>query len=150
MLSVFISAQLFINIIFLIFFIFFYFSLPQSSFGSFSSLLTFCPPAPVELTTNIVDNSSLFPLSCLSHTLSLLISLLPLSYRPFFSKKEGAQWKISDIFAKFQRNITLFYFIQARIAQFVAIRLGTGEVPGSNPGKGENFSVRISNLIVRI
>ena len=29
--------------------------------------------------------------------------------------------------------------IQARIAQLVAYRLGTSEVPGSNPGKGENF-----------
>ena len=32
--------------------------------------------------------------------------------------------------------------IQARIAQLVAYRLGTGKVPGSNPGKGENFSVK--------
>ena len=40
--------------------------------------------------------------------------------------------------------------IQARIAQLVAYRLGTGEVPGSHPDKGENFSVKISNWIVRI
>ena len=40
--------------------------------------------------------------------------------------------------------------IQARIAQLVAYRLGTEKVPGSNPGKGENFSVKISNWIVRI
>ena len=40
--------------------------------------------------------------------------------------------------------------IQARIAQLVVYRLGTGEVPGSNPGKGENFSVIVSNWIVRI
>ena len=40
--------------------------------------------------------------------------------------------------------------IQARIAQLVAYRLGTGEVPGSNPGKGENFSVKLSNWIVQI
>ena len=33
--------------------------------------------------------------------------------------------------------------IQARIAHLVAHRLGTGEVPGSNPGKGENFSMKI-------
>ena len=32
--------------------------------------------------------------------------------------------------------------IQARIAQLVAYRLGTGEVLGSNPGKGDNFSVK--------
>ena len=38
--------------------------------------------------------------------------------------------------------------IQARIAQLVAYRLGTGKVPGSNPSKGENFSVKISNWIV--
>ena len=35
--------------------------------------------------------------------------------------------------------------IQARIAQLVSYRLGTGEVPGSNPSKGENFSIKISN-----
>ena len=29
--------------------------------------------------------------------------------------------------------------IQARIAQLVAYRISTGEVPGSNSGKGENF-----------
>ena len=40
--------------------------------------------------------------------------------------------------------------IQARIAQLVAYRLGTGMVPGSNPGKGDNFSVKISNWIVQI
>ena len=33
---------------------------------------------------------------------------------------------------------SFFKFIQARIAQLVAYRLGTGEVPGSNPGKGKN------------
>ena len=37
--------------------------------------------------------------------------------------------------------------IQARIAQLVAYRLGTGEVLGSNPGKGENFSMKISNWL---
>ena len=30
-------------------------------------------------------------------------------------------------------------------SQLVAYRLGTGEVPGSNPDKGENFSMKISN-----
>ena len=40
--------------------------------------------------------------------------------------------------------------IQARIAQLSAYRLGTREFPGSNPCKGENFSVKISNWIVRI
>ena len=39
-------------------------------------------------------------------------------------------------------------FIQAMIAQLVAYRLGTREVLGSNPGKGQNFSVKISNWIV--
>ena len=34
------------------------------------------------------------------------------------------------------------YGIQARIAQLLAYRLGSGEVLGSNPGKGENFSVK--------
>ena len=39
--------------------------------------------------------------------------------------------------------------IQARIAQLVAYQLGTGEVPGSNPGKGENYSLKISNWITQ-
>ena len=34
--------------------------------------------------------------------------------------------------------------------QLVAYRLGTGKVPGSNPGKGKNFSVKICSWIVRI
>ena len=34
--------------------------------------------------------------------------------------------------------------IQAKIAQLGAYRLGTMEIPGSNPGKGENFSVKIN------
>ena len=43
-----------------------------------------------------------------------------------------------------------FRKIQDRIAELVAYRLGTGEVLGSNPGKGDNFSVKISNWIVPI
>ena len=39
--------------------------------------------------------------------------------------------------------------IQARIAQLVAYRLGIGEVLGSNPGKGENYSVKIINRIIQ-
>ena len=35
--------------------------------------------------------------------------------------------------------------IQARIAQLLAYRLGTRVVPGPNPSKGENFSMKISN-----
>ena len=33
----------------------------------------------------------------------------------------------------------LFINCVARIAQLVAYHLGTGEVQGSNPGKGKNF-----------
>ena len=36
---------------------------------------------------------------------------------------------------------------QARIAQLVAYRLGTWEVPGSNTRKGENFSMKTINWI---
>ena len=35
--------------------------------------------------------------------------------------------------------------IQARIAQLVAYQPGTSEVLGSNPGKGENFSMKITH-----
>ena len=34
----------------------------------------------------------------------------------------------------------------ARIAQLVAYPLGTKEVPGSNPGNGKNFSVKIKTI----
>ena len=34
--------------------------------------------------------------------------------------------------------------IRAWIAQLVAHQLGTREVRGSNPGKGDNFSIKIS------
>ena len=45
---------------------------------------------------------------------------------------------------------TFFYFflnIQARIAQLVAYQLGTDEVSGTNPSKGENFSMNLSNWL---
>ena len=35
--------------------------------------------------------------------------------------------------------------IQARIAKLVANQLRTEKIPGSNPGKGENFSMKINN-----
>ena len=44
-------------------------------------------------------------------------------------------------------NLTLTRRIQARIAQLVAYRLSTGEMPGSNLSKGENFSMKISNWL---
>ena len=44
----------------------------------------------------------------------------------------------SSTFEKISTNSFLTQ-IQARIAQLVANRLGTGEVPGTNPSKGENF-----------
>ena len=37
--------------------------------------------------------------------------------------------------------------IQARIAQLDAYQLGTREVLGSNPGKGDNFLIKISKSI---
>ena len=40
---------------------------------------------------------------------------------------------------------TSYLGYQARVAQLEAYRLGTREVPGSNPGKGENFAKKISN-----
>ena len=59
---------------------------------------------------------------------------------------------VSSIWRKLWQNI--FYkmrvVIRARIAQLVAYLFGTGEVPGSNPGKGKNFSLKISNWIVQI
>ena len=61
---------------------------------------------------------------------------------PYHSKTMFEVNKLQDLI--FHVNI------QARITQLVAYRLGTGEVPGSNPGKGKNFSVKISNWIVRI
>ena len=52
---------------------------------------------------------------------------------------------LSCVFSRVRSKIKFFLLIQARIAQLVAFRLGTGEVPGSNPGKGKNLSMKISN-----
>ena len=40
---------------------------------------------------------------------------------------------------------SVFTAIFQKQDQLVAYRLVTGEAPGSNPGKGENFSVKINN-----
>ena len=63
-----------------------------------------------------------------------------------FSKKKKQAMKSLQRMVYFK--IKFKKSIQARIAQLVAYRHGTGEVPGSNPGKGENFSVKINNWIV--
>ena len=55
--------------------------------------------------------------------------------------------KIKSVFID---KITFCLKDPSQIAQLVAYRLCTGEVPGSNPGKGENFSVKIGNWIVGI
>ena len=75
--------------------------------------------------------------------------LVHFSQAKLFKGQRVSNRLAENIFWKFigQTNCIL---IQARIAQLVAYRLGTGEVPGSNPGKGENFSVKISNWIVQI
>ena len=55
-----------------------------------------------------------------------------------------------DVNAKEDRclfKFNVYDLFQARIAQLVSYRLGTREVLGSNPSKGENFSVKISNWI---
>ena len=38
--------------------------------------------------------------------------------------------------------LSILIYLHARIAQLVAYQLGTREVKGLNPGKGENFSVK--------
>ena len=60
---------------------------------------------------------------------------------------------ISDHFIEPLNNGTIHkvpFTIQARIAQLVAFWLSTGEVPDSNPGKGENFSMKIFNFIFHL
>ena len=58
----------------------------------------------------------------------------------FLIDKSAITGKWSD-----KPKLSFYEAIQARIAQLVAYQLGTGEVPGSNPGKGENYSLKISN-----
>ena len=53
-------------------------------------------------------------------------------------RKQLTQWQR-------QKNILE---IQARIAHLVAYRLGNGEVPGSDPGKGKNFSMKKEKLYI--
>ena len=58
------------------------------------------------------------------------------------------QKNISLTFVYFYLNnqsIIHMLYIQAWIAQLVADQLGTREVRGSKPGKGDNFSMKISN-----
>ena len=50
------------------------------------------------------------------------------------------------LFTSAMRMLISFLLYQARIAQLVAYRLETGEVPGSNPGKGENFSMKLKYM----
>ena len=47
-------------------------------------------------------------------------------------------------------RINFTILIRAWIAQLVAHRLGTQEVRGSNAGKGEIFSMKISNCFIPI
>ena len=56
--------------------------------------------------------------------------------------------KLINVVIHFIMNI--IKCIKARIAELVAYRLGTREVPGSYPGKGVNFSVKTTNWIVFI
>ena len=44
---------------------------------------------------------------------------------------------LSDI----QENLWIYLLDQVIIAQWVGWQLATGEVPGSNPGKGENLLI---------
>ena len=73
----------------------------------------------------------------------------------FLNEKKGMPLGVNIHFKvdPLEAKIIISYVIgkiQARIAQLVAYQLGTREVPGSNPSKGENFSVKISHWIVRI
>ena len=54
---------------------------------------------------------------------------------------------VFKVASKELHNTQLRKGIQARIAQLVAYRLGTGEILGSNPGKGENFSMNIKRQV---
>ena len=67
----------------------------------------------------------------MTQTIQVLINFFP--FVPFQSLR-------SKLLLVFLCIVTTGVF-QARIAQLVAYRLGTGEAPGSNPGKGEKFSV---------
>ena len=75
----------------------------------------------------ITQNNSVICNLCCSLSFNLFI-------KAFFANVQS----LSEFFI-------LFLSIQAWIAQLVAHRLGTREVRGSNPGKGENFSMKISN-----
>ena len=46
---------------------------------------------------------------------------------------------------KYNGHNTLFISCPSQDSSVGSIQLGTGEVPGSNTGKGENFSMKISN-----
>ena len=71
----------------------------------------------------------------------------PLSYTASLGKSFFCLF-VFCLFMMLNVLLSFCFNIQARIAQLVAYRLGTGEIPGSNPSKGDNFSVKISNWIV--
>ena len=54
-----------------------------------------------------------------------------------FTRWANEHLKQADKQVSFQK--ALFLLFQARIAHLVAYQLGTGEVPGSNPGKSKFF-----------
>ena len=91
----------------------------------------------------VISDDRHFASWCVPHLKSSLLSLQRICF-----------WDSSINFDNF--NVTTFVVdltlqnIYARIAQLVPYQLGTGEVLGSNPGKGDNFSLKISNWFVQI
>ena len=71
-------------------------------------------------------------------------------YRPFEYRKHLRSELQKIWYSNIYIYIYIVHVIQAMVAQLLAYRLGTRKVPGSNPSKGENFSVKKSNWIVRI
>ena len=69
------------------------------------------------------------------------------SFNLSYSPASKASGEVANLTVRKKIHNTLNYpkKIQTRIAQLVAYRLGSGEVLGSNPSNGKNFSMKISN-----
>ena len=104
-----------------------------------------------------MENKSLvvlsdLPIICLStFSFSIFICLsLAASLSVYDSLFLNSVPLLLQLFSYPYTTLNLSNHIQARIAQLVAYRLGTREIPGSNPGKAKNITVKISNWIVQI
>ena len=89
--------------------------------------------------------------SCYSvQTYSVLIATNSIKFIVLYTWAESHQALLSQFSLLAEFFFEKLPIKTLRVLNLMNLDKVTGEVPGSNPGKGENFSVKISNWIVRI